>query len=480
MKIRHMRKRFIVLLAVLTFLFYLALGAVAPFLRYKEVSQEITAGASFFKEDGTVSCDRAMLLETNTSAWEERLRLFHMAEERIILSTFDMRPGESTRDILAVLLEKADEGVDVKILVDGFSGLLRLEGTPLFYAASSHPNIQIKTYNPVNILKPWKTQGRMHDKYIIVDDTAFVLGGRNTFDYFIGDYDTKNKSFDREVLVYNEAHGTEQGKESSLYQVEAYFEKVWNGKECRLFHDKASLANKKKVRAEQEALRERYQALQKEHGELFGDYDYAKVTYPTEEIQLISGETGIYGKEPLVFAKLCQLMGEAEEKVVIHTPYIVCNDYMYEELGKLAEKVPDIHMMINSIENGDNLVASSDYRLNKGKVVATGLPLYEYDGGYSSHGKSIIIDDEIAIVGSYNMDLRSTYMDTELMLAVKSEGLALDLAKNMEAMEKDCRRVISETEYITPEHIEVETIPAWKNLAFWVIGHLLTPFRCVI
>ena len=43
----------------------------------------------------------------------------------------------------------------------------------------------------------------MHDKYVIVDELAYILGGRNTFDYFIGDYPNKNMSYDREVLIYN-------------------------------------------------------------------------------------------------------------------------------------------------------------------------------------------------------------------------------------------------------------------------------------
>ena len=63
-----------------------------------------------------------MILETNLSAWEERLRLINQAEERIILSTFDMRDGESTKDLLALILEKADQGVKVQIMVDGFPG----------------------------------------------------------------------------------------------------------------------------------------------------------------------------------------------------------------------------------------------------------------------------------------------------------------------------------------------------------------------
>ena len=130
--------------------------------------------------------DRAMLMETNQSAWDERIRLMNLAEDRIVMSTFDMRAEESTKDIAAMLLHKADEGVKVQILVDGVSGVVRMEGRELFYALSSHPNIEIKLYNRLNILQPWKSQGRMHDKYVIVDETAYILGGRNTFDYFIG------------------------------------------------------------------------------------------------------------------------------------------------------------------------------------------------------------------------------------------------------------------------------------------------------
>lgn len=478
MKIFCLKKGWTIVVILALVLFYLICGAIAPFLRYQKVTEPVEIELE--KKAAEENVDRAMLLETNTSAWEERIRLFSQAEERVILSTFDMRPGESTRDILAMLLHKAEEGVQVKILVDGFSGLIRMEGKPLFYAVSSHPNIEIKIYNPVNPLLPWKTQGRMHDKYVIVDDKAFILGGRNSFDYFIGDYNTKNKSFDREVLIYNTANGTEAGAQSSLYQVESYFEKVWNGGDCRLFHDKESLSERKKVAGERKLLKERYERIAAKKPELFEEPKYEKRTWPTEDVQLISGETGIYGKEPVVFEGLCQLMEQAKERVIIHTPYIVCNEDMYERLGEVAKKAPDIHIMINSVENGDNLVASSDYLQNKEKVVAVGIPLLEYDGGTSSHGKLIVIDDDISIIGSYNMDLRSTYMDTELMLAVRSEGLTKELAANMERMEKDCRRVVSATEYETPEHIQVQEIPLPKKMVFRLLGILLKPFRCVI
>ena len=97
---------------------------------------------------------------------------------------------------------------------------------------------------------------------------------------------------------------------------------------------------------------------------------------------------------------LTELMKQANDKVIIHTPYIVCNDYMYDALTQVNASVPDVRMMINSVANGDNVVASSDYLKNKKNVIETGITIYEYDGGTSYHGKSVVIDDYVSIVGS--------------------------------------------------------------------------------
>lgn len=454
-------------------------GLLGPFIPYKEVSAATreAVGARQFRAEGT-GCDRAMLLETNKSALEERIRLLDRAKERIIISTFDMREGKSTRDILSVLLKKAQEGVKIEIMVDGVSSFMHMKENALFLALSAQPEVELKLYNEVNLLQFYKLNGRMHDKYVIVDDMAFILGGRNMFDYFIGDYKTKNRSYDREVLVYN-TQGAD-GKDSSLFQVEEYFQKLWDSGLCTLYCDDEALLEKEDVKKEVELLEERYEDIKKDRPELFEDYDYEKNTVSTGKITLVSNPTGVYGKEPVVFYTLAQIMEQAKERVIIHTPYIVCNSYMYEELGTICKKVPDVKLMINSVENGDNFVASSDYRFHKGGVLDTGADLYEYDGGLSYHGKSLIIDDDISVIGSYNMDLRSTYVDTELMLVINSREFTNQLESAMQEMQNDCRRVTGVHEYEAPEHLKIEKAPLWKRAAWTVCGIALQPFRRLI
>ena len=139
-------------------------------------------------------------------------------------------------------------------------------------------------------------------------------------------------------------------------------------------------------------------------------------------------------------------------------------------MGEVARNVPESKMLINSVANGDNLVASSDYLRHKKEILDTGLAVYEYDGGHSFHGKSILIDDRISVIGSYNFDMRSTYVDTEMMLVVESEPFARMLKEKMDQMETMSRKVIDETSYEENPNVSPREIPWEKQLIFDVVG----------
>ena len=81
--------------------------------------------------------------------------------------------------------------------------------------------------------------GRLHDKYLIVDDVGYILGGRNTFDYFLGDQ-PGYKNYDWDVFVYTQES---KGDRTSLNQVEEYFTSVWERPECKVMGKKFFLEN---------------------------------------------------------------------------------------------------------------------------------------------------------------------------------------------------------------------------------------------
>lgn len=105
------------------------------------------------------------------------------------------------------------------------------------------------------------------------------------------------------------------------------------------------------------------------------------------------------------------------------------------------------------------------------------MEVYEFCGEDSSHGKSVLIDDDMAMIGSYNLDMRSTYMDTELMLAVHGEAFAQELKGHMDVFQKQSRRVVDQDTYETPEGVKVKELPFLKKMIFRILGPVLQPVR---
>lgn len=474
---KNMNKKVIICI-ILAIVVYLVIGMLAPFAVQKKIEPEDgTFQKDAFYASANEKCvDRAHIVEENAEALDLRLRMIKEAKERVILSTFDFREDKSTWDLGAALYEAAERGVQIQIMVDGISGILRMERNPFFYALSGHENIEIRLYNYPNLLKPWTFHGRMHDKYVISDNKTLLLGGRNTFRYFLGGYDTKSRSYDREVLIYNTDYknGTEK---SVISQVEKYFRSIWDGPYMTVFHDGEKVNKKKKVVENIRKLEKRWGKVQKQYPQAYEEYSYEEHTVPIKKATLISGETGIYGKKPYVWNTLKELMAHAEKKVVFHTPYVVLDSAMEDGIREIAENVNDFTMVINSVANGDNIVASSDYLIHKKDILKTGVQLYEFDGGDSTHGKSILIDDDMAIIGSYNLDMRSTYMDTELMLAIHGEEFAEELKGCMDFFMEKSIKVLDAKNYENPEEIKMQEIPFMKKVVLRIAGPLLQLVR---
>lgn len=455
---------------LLVYALYFAVGALVPFAVQPQVSAEYQAAfdpASFY---GDGSPDRAALVLDNQQALDLRLQMIAGAEESIILSSFDIRDCGSGRDVFAALLAASERGVDIKILWDGMSGLLRGRA-PVFRALGERDNVEVRFYNEPHFLLPWTFNGRMHDKYLIVDHRLMVLGGRNTFDLFLGNYvPDSEKSHDNDVLVYNTADTLD---DSVIGQVEGYFQQVWDQRESRTEIDSTPFFLEDAVRESASALRARpaysFQAA---------EVDYGSVTVAVERVSLLVNPTNIMAKEPTLWWQLQQLMEGAEERVYLQTPYAVPSADMYDGLIRAAGRGVPVEIQLNSVAVGDNFVASSDYLTNRGRLLDTGVTVWEWFGDYSSHGKAALIDD-LAMVGSYNFDMRSTYLDTEMMLVFDGPEFYTLLEEMLKGMETQCLQATAEG-YLPKEGVEEQPYQDPKSFLYPVTRWLTQPFRFLI
>lgn len=408
--------------------------------------------------DGT---ERAVIVEDNSDALLSRVRMIQNAQSEIILSTFDFMSDESGRIMIGALCEAAEKGVKVEVLVDGFDGVLHMKWNPYFYALSANENVTLMMYNEINPFTMYKGMARMHDKYLVVDRQIYMLGGRNTFNYFLGDY-SNYKNYDRDVLVWRRKPAAQQ-ENASVNELLAYYETVKNSGECSSFAHGKSLADRYCVKHAMERIEEEYEKYCSEHEELSDEYSYEDNTFQVESIALLSNPVNAGVKEPVVWHKLMSLIGSAKESVKLHTPYIICNDMMYDTI-KDAASGKEVTVMTNSVANNGNSFGAADLEKNRERMLDTGVTLLEYDGGVSYHGKSMVIDDDISVVGSFNMDMRSAYLDTELMLVIKSDELNAQLRTIMSEYEKSAVTALPDGSYDNPNNVVPQEITTKRKV----------------
>lgn len=405
-------------------LLYLALGATLPYVSH--AATEKLADTEYMGE--SEYGERVHYIRSNTEALETRLKLIREAKSEVILATFEFFDDESGRDIVSTLSDAASRGVKVRLLIDGYKGTLLKDNKWLRYL-SSLENAEIRIYNPIDPLFPWRSQSRMHDKYMIFDSKIYLIGGRNTNDRFLGDYDDEKESIDRDILVYTES--PENG--SSVIRLRDYFEKYFAHEHCRAYRYGSNDM--------QDAVKSRYESLKTLYPSAFDGHGIIEKTYSVGKISLMLGSTETGNKAPYVWSKLVSIMSTGRD-VIIQSPYIMCSKEMEEDLKALgAER--NVSLIINSPLVASNRFGTADYLNNKDRVRGLGLTVYEHIGRVSDHSKTVLIDDRISVIGSFNLDMRSTYIDSEIMLVIDSERLNSELRAEI-------REICDESKSISP------------------------------
>lgn len=430
----------------------------------KDYCESVLETDYYCDEAGT---ERILCIDNNEDALLWRLRMIGNAKESIIMTTFDLRMDDRGLDIVSALCNAADRGVKVKILIDGIYEPIFLHGNSTFYALCNHKNIEVRMYNPIKLKNIYNANYRMHDKYLMVDECMYMLGGRNTSNIFLGEMNAAS-NVDRDLLVYNSS----PGKGESFLQLESYFEQIWT--ENRV---SKVLKNMEEdiLQEEYEQLASRYMALSDEHEDFSKFGDWYDSTLEADKITLISNGTAPANKEPRVLYTIGELADNADE-VIIQTPYIICDKYMYSVLRDI-EKHADLKIMINSVEKGSNPWGCTDYLNNKSKVLHTGADVYELMNDYALHTKTVLIDDTISIIGSYNLDMRSTYIDTELMLVVDSEQLNASIREEFEQYKEKSVEVLSDGKETTGSLYQEKEMTTAKKIIYDILRVIIIPFR---
>jgi putative cardiolipin synthase len=400
------------------------------------------------------------LLDTNEDGLRWRLALLDSARRTIDVQYYLWYGDDSGLLLLERLLQAADRGVRVRLLVDDISLLLRDastvglrdQGAALL---DSHPNIQLRLFNPWSrrslggrageaITDMRRLNQRMHHKMLVVDNRAAIVGGRNIGDEYLG----LNAGFnfhDLDVLCIGPV----------TREASAVFDTFWNSDwvlPAKALAIETTPAAAARARAEMKARLSQAKSLQRFPVEA---QDWMSDIRALEgSLQIGTGKivTDVPGEGEIaqdMIAFIRQLMASARQELLVVNAYIIPYDHGIGILRALTDQGVRTRILTNSLASHDVPAVNSHYKKRRPDILKAGAQLHEmrHDAAIrfevadtapvagkfmGLHSKAMVIDRRWSYIGSMNFDPRSAAINTEMGVVIDSPGLGEELARLIE------------------------------------------------
>ena len=440
--------------------------ALFPYMGSVHVSAETREAFSMDNFFGHYqSPERVMLLEDSQYSFFHRINLISNAQEQIILSSFDISGGESGDILVGALLYAADRGVHVSVINDAVIGQM-----PLRYrdALTAHENINVYLFNRLNFFRSRNINSALHDKYMIVDDTFMILGGRNISDKYFTPYGfTDRLSLDREVLVYN----TDLAFHGSLADVVDYFN-------SKIASPHASLNTRVRRTRNLETRKLHFISLYLEYKESLAlyDFDYYSNTVGVNRITLITNPIRAVRNDSIVAYNLMSI-AKNSSVVFAQSPYVAFTRRNLAVFNEIASG-RDFTLSTNSLASTPNLPSFSNYYVNRRRIVDTGITIYEFQSTQAQlHAKTYLFDGRLTAIGSFNLNERSVRSDTESMLIIDSVEFHNITLEAINRQIAQSLRVNAGNSYDLNSDVEAAHASFGKRILYTAAGHLLRPLR---
>ena len=143
-----------------------------------------------------------------------------------------------------------------------------------------------------------------------------------------------------------------------------------------------------------------------------------------------------------------ELVKNAKEEVIIQSPYLIISDLGYKLFKETVDKGVEVTILTNSLASTDNLEAFSGYQRNRKRLIDAGIQIYEYrpDAAirkklmkgslqrkldfvpiFGLHAKTMVVDDSISVIGTFNLDPRSANLNTECITILYDQRINFDI-----------------------------------------------------
>ena len=433
-------------------------------------------------------------LEDNRDAFLARIALIEHAKHTLDLQYFIFAKDETSIAIVQRLLQAADRGVKIRVLIDD---LLEKDNDKVIASLAKHPNIEIKLFNPTHFRKVlgwvqlafnFKTLGRrMHNKLLIADNSAVILGGRNIENIYF-EVDKERNFIDNDILAFGPLSAEASNSFETYWHsdISVTIEELAQGQNLyslpQLQHQIDTLTNKYATSHYIQQVLQRDFATAIERHQLKLIFADAKLYYDIpSKIIASEEETNTHLSEHLI-----PIINSAKKSIIIINPYFMPNPQMLTWMQKLLDKGVRITVITNSLASNDAIEVYAAYSPYQKKLLEMGVKLYElapfsfsktykqqtYRNGKiprsSLHSKTMIIDDAITIIGSANLDPRSIKLNTEVVAVIYSKEMAAVQTKIFKEMSSPENAFTLTLEKNTTPEPQVTSLPRDEKEVVWI------------
>ncbi len=325
------------------------------------------------------------------------------AKHFIFLEYYIVSKGKLLSEIIEILKIKVKEGVEVYFMYDDLGCLNTLETN--FKEKMKDLGIKIAIFNPFNFKTLNRLNNRNHRKITVIDNNIGYMGGVNMADEYVNIYQKYGHWKDSGIRIEG----------SAVYNLTIMFIQFYNA------------TNNENL-----------------------DYQQYKLNYRKFENNSLLLPFSDSPKDDSYIGRSIHLdlINKARSNLYIKTPYLVLDYELINSLIKASEKGVDVCVILphKFDKKATKLASQSNYK----QLVQKGVKVYEYLDGFI-HSKEIIMDDELALIGTINMDYRSYYLNYECGCLYNDKNIIYK-------MKNDFKETVNKSKLITIQEISKRNI----------------------
>jgi len=436
---------YLVLLMVLSAQAFETLPSRSPYLNTVNASHEVR------------------LLDNDTAALENLLHMIGRSRQSIEMEYFVFNPDRSGRLVLQALVKKADAGIKIRILVDYNANGMKPGLDSFYHDELARHGIELRYFNVADVLQFWKVGFRNHRKLLVVDDEEMLTGGRNIADGYFG-MSNHMDYLDRDIWI-----------KGPIVKIAAHgFDLFWSnpvvtnprGPERPVFVRRTNPASSKMIATQSQDMADYHARIEAFRGRMattrnslrardadlelgravakLGNAELDKSPVLTIHSLTLVSDTPVPGDSTrMVTPYLYQRIEGAKKSLLIENFMFMVKGEEKHALLRALDRGVKIDLLTNGFNSEPNPLMAELANSRQNMAVEHGMKVYCYccapqaDQVFSGnkaiwglHTKTMVIDGKDSVIGSYNLDSRSGWINDEGTVVVNDSPEFAHLLEN--------------------------------------------------